>query len=233
MEKYELSINDINDNFFHFTKKSNLESIKSKGLLPKIGFHAKSLEETKKVFFVQGLNNLLFLFDCWINVCEKYPLIPGMFNIGSRIIKYKWFPKSIMNAYFKYTEFNKLHRFIAYKYFDKFLSNFILLNLDIKEEIDFSFDDIDQIKAKGYHKEILIKGGYRELYSDLESIKMDKWNLHTFSNKGVDSSKLKICYVDKSYKMLDILNYALNNTTLDIEQICPVLWKYLKNRKLI
>lgn len=233
MEEYKLTIDDINKNYFHFTKKKNFDSIKNKGLIPKIGFHAKSLERTKKVFFVEGLDNLLCLFDCWINVCEKYPLFPGLFNIGSKIMKYKWFPKSIMNIYFKYTEFNKIHRLVAYKYFDSFLKNFVLLNLDIKDNIDFSYDDIDQIKEKGYHKETLIKGGYSELYSDLESIKMDKWNLHTFSNHGIDSSKLKICCVSESYKMFDILKYSLDNTMLDVKNICPVLWKYLKKRKLI
>ena len=233
MKEYKISLNDINSNYFHFTRKSNLDSIKNKGLLPKISFHAQCLEETKKVFFVQGLDNLLILFDCWINVCEKYPLIPGMFNLGTKIMRYKWFPKTIINAYFKYTKYNKIHRFIAYRYFDMFLKKYILLNLTIKEEIDFSFDDIDEIKAKGYKKEYLIQGGYSLLYSDLESTKMDKWNLHTFSNHGIDSSKLKICYINNSCKMIDILNYALNNTNLDVEIVCPVLWKYLKKRKLV
>lgn len=232
MEKYQLSLKDISSNYFHFTKKKNLESIKNKGLLPKISFHAQSLEETKKVFFVQGLDNLLILFDCWINVCEKYPLIPGMFNLGTKIMRYKWFPKTVINAYFKYTEFNKIHRFIAYKYFDMFLKKYVLLNLNIQEKIDFDFEDIDQIKAKGYDKEYLIKGGYSLMYSDLESTRMDRWNLHTFSNHGIDSSKLKICSTNKSYKMIDILNYALHNTNMDVKKVCPILWKYLENRKL-
>lgn len=233
MEKYYLNIDDINKNYFHFTKNRNIDSIQNKGLIPKIGFHAQSLEKTKKVFFVEGLDNLLCLFDCWINVCSKYPLIPGIFNIGSKIIKYKWFPKWIMNIYFKYTELNKIHKLVAYKYFDIFLKKFILLNLDIKENIDFSFNDIDQIKAKKYHKDILIKGGYSLKYSNLESIKMDKWNLHTFSNHGIDSHKLKICYINDSNKMIDILIFALKNTKMNIENICPVLWKYLKKRKII
>ena len=104
MKKYNLGLNDITSNYFHFTRQNNLKSISKKGLLPKISFHAQSLEDTKKVFFVQGLDNLLILFDCWINVCEKYPLFPGMFNLGTKIMKYKWFPKIIINGYFKYTD---------------------------------------------------------------------------------------------------------------------------------
>lgn len=233
MRNYKLNLNDINSNYFHFTRQSNLKSIDDKGLLPKISFHAMSLEDTKKVFFVQGLDNLLILFDCWIHVCSKYPLIPGMFNLGTKIMKYRWFPKSIINAYFKYTEYNKLHKFVAYKYFDSFLKKYVLLNLTIKEKVDFSFEDIDQIKAKKYPKEYLIKGGYSPTYSDLETIKMDKWNMHTFSNHGIDSSKLKLCYINKSCKMTDILDFAFNNTNLNIKEVCPDLWKFLKNRKYI
>ena len=53
----------MNLNFFHFTWKSNLTNIEEKGLLPKKGHHAKYIEKTKKVFFVEGLDNLLILFD--------------------------------------------------------------------------------------------------------------------------------------------------------------------------
>lgn len=36
-----------------------------------------------------------------------------------------------------------------------FLKKFVLLQLDIKQGIDFSFEDIDQIKNKNYRKEYL------------------------------------------------------------------------------
>lgn len=233
MNKYQLNLEDINENYFHFTKKNNLTSIKDKGLLPKIGIHAQALEASKKVFFVEGLDNLLYLFDCWINVCEKYPHIPGLFNIGSFVMRLKFFPSPIINAYFKYTEINKIHRFVAYKYFDSFLKNFKLLKIDIKENIDFSYEDIDQIKSKNYRREYLIKAGYSPLYSDLESVKMDKWNMHTFSNHGVNKSKIKICYIGNSSSMFDILMFILKNTNIKIENTCPVLFGYLKSRKLI
>lgn len=233
MEDYKLSLNDISSNYFHFTKKSNIQSIAKSGLLPKKSFHAQSLEDTKKVFFVEGLDNLLILFDCWINVCEKYPHVPGAFNLGTKIRGKNKFSKSLINLYFKWTEINKLHKLVAYKYFDWFLKKYILLNIDIKENIDFCFDDIDQIKAKGYDKDYLIKAGYSLKYSDLESITMDKWNLHTFTEHGVSTDKIKICYINSSCKMLDILSYALEHSHLDIENVCPMLWKYLKSRKYV
>lgn len=233
MKIYQLDKKDINSNFFHFTRKTNILSITEKGLLPKIFIHAKSLEDTKKVFFVEGLDNLLILFDCWIHVCSKYPFIPGMFNLGTKLRGNNKFSKLIINLYFKWIEINFLHKFVAYKYFDWFLKRYILLNMNIKENIDFNFNDIDQIKAKNYDKDFLIKCGYSPKYSDLNSNKMDKWNLHTFSNHGIESSKIKLCCMNNSSKMLDILFFTLKNTKLDIKDICPELWKYLKSRKYI
>ncbi|MDE6141327.1 MAG: hypothetical protein K2G03_01860, partial [Bacilli bacterium] len=131
MKKYNLSNKDIKNNYFHFTRITNLESIEEKGIIPKIGFHALALEDTRKVFFVEGLDNLLILFDCWINVCSKFPLIPGMFNLGAKVMQYDWFPSWIINGYFKYTEKSKFHRFVAYKYFDRFLRRYTLLSLEI------------------------------------------------------------------------------------------------------
>lgn len=230
MKKYDLSEHDIKNNYFHFTRIKNLNSIKDRGIIPKIGIHAKALEDTKKVFFVEGLDNLLILFDCWINVCSKFPLIPGMFNLGAKVMQYNWFPECIINAYFSYTEKSKFHEFIAYKYFDRFLKRYTLLYLDIKENIDFSYDDIDQIKAKNYKREYLIKGGYSLKYSDLETNKMDRWNLHTLTDHGIDISKIKLCYINDSYSMDDILKYALENTSLDINKVCPKLCAYLRKR---
>lgn len=73
MEQYNITKTDIHTNFFHFTKEKNLNKIADSGLLPKIGYNARYIEKNPKVFFVHGLDNLLILFDCWINVWMKLP----------------------------------------------------------------------------------------------------------------------------------------------------------------
>ena len=45
MEKYQISINDIMEHYFHFTFKSNLESIENQGLIPSLGKHAKYIKK--------------------------------------------------------------------------------------------------------------------------------------------------------------------------------------------
>jgi len=233
MKKYKISLNDIDSNYFHFTRKENLSSIEEKGLLPKKGNHARYIEETEKVFFVQGLDNLLILFDCWINVYKKVPLLPELnitYGLGSKAMRSKYFPMFLVDFYFMIIKNSKRHKKYAYRIFDKLLDECVLLNLDIEENIDFSFSDIDQIKARGYRKKHLIELGYSEKYSDMNSNKMDNWNLHTLSNKGVNPSKLKLCSINNSTNIRAIFNYILENTELDLKDMCPVLYDYLNSK---
>ena len=57
----DLSQIDINNNFFHYTNKNNLEGIFQEGLQPRIGDNSLYVEKSKKVFFIVKLlvNKLL------------------------------------------------------------------------------------------------------------------------------------------------------------------------------
>lgn len=231
MEKYQISINDITAHYFHFTFKSNLESIKNQGLIPSIGKHAKYIEKTKKIFFVEGLDNLLILFDCWINVFYYMPKIPIIYNLGAHFLRQRWFPQFIADIYFWILNKTKIHKNRAYKVFNKLLNESILLKLDLEENVDFRYDDIDEIKSRNYKKRHLELMGYSKKYSSLENNNMDKWNLHCLSDHSINNSKIKLCYIKDSYKLKDIFNYAVNNTTIDLKNICPILYEYLENEK--
>lgn len=232
MKYYEISLNDLESNYFHFTWKSNLPSIEEKGLLPKKGKHAKYIEDTEKVFFVQGLDNLLVLFDCWINVYKKVPILPDLkitYGLGSKAMRSKYFPMFFVDFYFRIIKNSKRHKKYAYKVFDRLLDECVLLQLDLEENKDFNFSDIDQIKARGYRKKHLIELGYSTKYSDMDSNKMDNWNLHTLTNRGINPSKLKLCSIDNSTSIKDIFYYTLQNTKLDIKDKCPNLDDYLNS----
>lgn len=233
MESYKISDVDINSNYFHFTSKNNLDSIKEKGLIPKKGRHAKYIEETNKVFFVRGLDNLLILFDSWINVYSKIPLLPDSkmtYGLGSKAMRSKYFPMIFVDLYFILVKNSKRHKRYAYKIFNQLLDDSILLKLEVKDGIDFSLLDIDEIKSRGYRKRHLIELGYSENYSNMNSNRMDNWNLHTFSNKGIEVNKIKLCFIGESCSIRDIFNYALENTKLSIKDMCPTLYNYLNDR---
>ena len=52
---------------------------------------------------------------------------------------------------------------------------------------------------------------------------MDKWNLHTIDNKGIKPTSLKLYSVNNSTKIKDIVDYILENTKLNIKDICSNL----------
>lgn len=236
MQNYNISLNDINSNYFHFTFKNNLKNIEQEGLIPQKGKHAEHIEKSKKVFFVEGLDNLLILFDSWITVYKHIPLIPNLkitYGLGSKAMRSKYFPSFLVDIYFLLIKNSKRHKKYAYKIFDEQINNCILLNLNIKENIDFSYKDIDEIKSQGYRKRHLIELGYSLKYSDMNSTNMDKWNLHTLSNKGISPTKLKLCSINNSSNIIDILNYAVQNTNLDLLDMCPVLFDFLTQKNYI
>lgn len=234
MKQYQLTLHDMKSNYFHFTLHSNLKSIEEKGLIPKKGKHAEHIEESEKVFFVQGLDNLIILFDCWINVYKKIPLFSKAkhtYRLGSKAMHSKYFPSFLVDLYFLMIRNSKRHKKYAYQIFDELLDNCVLLHLDLQEEVDFSFTDIDEIKSRGYRKRHLIELGYSLKYSDMSSNKMDLWNLHTLSNIGISPNKIKLCHINHSSSMRDILNYALEHTTLNVKEMCPVLFDYFNYYK--
>lgn len=233
MIKYEITKNDIDSNFFHFTLESNLHNIEKNGLLPKKGKTAKYIEDTPKVFFVKGLDNLLILFDCWINVYLNIPILPDSkltYGLCTKAMSSKYFPMFLVDLYFLLFKNSKRHKKNAFKVFAELLNNNVLLNLDIQENIDYKLTDIDEIKSKGFRKRHLIRLGYSEKYSDMDSNKMDDWNLHTITNKVIEANKIKLCYLGDSYKIKDIFEYAIKNTNLDLKDICPNLYEYLNSK---
>jgi len=62
---------------------------------------------------------------------------------------------------------------------------------------------------------------------------MDEWNMHTLSNIGVSADKIKLCSINGSIKMKDILLFALKKRNLNLEKVCPILYEYLKDRDFI
>ena len=55
----DISQINMNKTFFHYINKSNLNTIIKNGLEPRIGENSLYVEQSKKVFFSQGVNGVL------------------------------------------------------------------------------------------------------------------------------------------------------------------------------
>lgn len=242
-----MKIKDIKDidtkfSFFHYTDKNNIESISKNGLLPKIGNSATGIETTEKIFFAIGFNGVFSIFDSWIRwlIAKRMTDLPGKkadipfyrfctFIMRLPIIHH--FIAIIVNIVV-YFEFRwKPFKLKSFKIMKDILDNSCFLLLDLEEEIDFSYKDIDEVKAQKFNRKLL-KTVYAK-QNKMKSKKMDYWNMHTFSNVTIPPSKITLLKINDSYKCLDILLWMIKNTKTDLKVLSPFLYEFLNYYKLL
>ena len=201
----------LNKTLFHFAPKDNYEVINRDGFKAEIGQNAMNIEKNPKVFFAEGPINLLRIADVWIRW------------ISWHVSQRKYFGKN--NENWSNEKFAQLKNDFAsgdiftddvlgetYKIFLDMCKNFEYYTFDLEEGVDFSFSDIDEVKAKHLHDGVLsFSPVFMRMYgpySDFTSIKTDRWNLHTFSNKGVSLDKISHVVSDEyrqDFNMLDMI----------------------------
>lgn len=196
MKQVVLEELDKENTFFHFTKKENMKSIEQNGLIATKGQNAKNVEITPKIFFSKGIEGILELTDVWIkwmmNNAYSMKNLYGFYNTLSKqqiIEKVNAWDKEFRNkSYLEEKVFN-----IVYQK----MKQGIYLALELEEEIDFDHQDIDenkekslQLKRKGNIINYLYTKEMYESYSNVDSIKMEKWNMHTKIYKNIDKEKI-------------------------------------------
>lgn len=210
--------------FLHYTDKRNVKSIFSVGLLPKIGKNSKNIELNKKVFFTEGFDNTLFLMDSWIKWLVLRPKSNFIYKCGCFYMTHKIFPKIVVDLIFKnWIKSDKKVKYACEK-LDNILKNSVFLKLDLVENVDFSYSDIDEVKNQSFSRKQL---GYVYTYgSDVSDSKMELWNMHTLKDKIIEPEKIKLIEINNNCAK-DIVLYMVDNTDLSIEDKCPFLVKYL------
>ena len=211
--------------FLHYTDKRNVKSIFSVGLLPKIGKNSKNIELNKKVFFTEGFDNTLFLMDSWIKWLVLRPKSNFIYKCGCFYMTHKIFPKIVVDLIFKnWIKSDKKVKYACEK-LDNILKNSVFLKLDLVENVDFSYSDIDEVKNQSFSRKQL---GYVYTYgSDVSDSKMELWNMHTLKDKIIEKEKIEIIEINNSKCAKDILMYMIDNTEMSIQDKCPFLLKYL------
>ncbi|MDE5539706.1 MAG: hypothetical protein K2J20_04395, partial [Bacilli bacterium] len=196
MEVKNITIKDIQDidtqfSFFHYTNKSNIESIDKNGLISKIGDSATGIELTEKIFFAIGTKGVFSIFDSWIRwlIAKRLTDLPGekadipfycFCTFIMRLPILHHFIAIIVNLVvwleFKFKPF----KIKSFKIMKDILNSSCFLILDLEEEIDFSYKDIDEVKAQKFNRKLLKKVYAKQ--NKMSSKKTDYWNMHTFSN---------------------------------------------------
>lgn len=202
---------------FHFTETKFLQDIQENGLEARIGSNAFGVEETKKVFFSEGIDNVAKCIDVWIrwrivayhktNTLPKYieeefgqPVDMQYYQDHSELSdrdvqRYAEAYQRALDRFKKEIAEGKLStseaRSHAYEDMYKCWKNRSYLSLDLEEGEDFTRTDISEDKKLAFETDS--KDYLRYMYGEYEfdSLQMDTWNMHTKAGQGVDPSKIK------------------------------------------
>lgn len=212
--KCKLGDLDVENTYFHFTDKENLQSIKENGLISAIGKHSEGIDKKASIFFTYGMIPMLQGADSWIKFImhrmygekDQFGIYNGLDENEKKAKQHEWREKFLNRDYL--TDNDRKEN--AFELLYSALKEKILLTIDLRPEIDFSFDDVDYNKKKALAKKensdripyLYMKEMYGE-YSDTDSTNMDKWNMHT--HFGTEIEPERIMQVTDSHGRTDML----------------------------
>ena len=215
MEK--VLVDELNEeSLLHFDYINSIENIENKGIQPHIGENAIGLEDTPKVFFSKGELGILKVTEVWLRwlmnrifgTNDRLGIHKNLTKEEQQEIEKKWIKEFLSGKYKEDEEKKK----VLFDYFYKYLKERTYFLLDIKEGEEYSSNDIDEIKSKLNKKEDNLKKAFAKImygeFSDINSIKMDDWNMHTKTGIGVTKDKIKqVETTDGKTDMLSIVLY--------------------------
>lgn len=247
MDLQNIKIKDIQDldiqfSFFHYTNSNNIKSIDENGLIPKIGNSAIGIELTEKIFFAIGSKGVFSICDSWIRwlIAKRLTDLPGekadipFYRFCTFIMRLPVIHHivAIIVNFVVWIEFKcKIFKTKSFKIMKNILDTSNFLILDLEENVDFSYKDIDEVKAQVFDRKLL-KLVYAK-QNKMDSKKMDYWNMHTFSNVVISPSKISLVKLNNTYSCTDILVWMVKNSKIDLKVFSPYLYEFLNYYKLL
>ncbi len=217
---------DLKHSFFHYTNKDNLEGILNDGLEPRVGENSLHVEKNPKIFFAKGEKGIITMIDVWLRwLTAKGNSSKYKYGLGTLYLRTPFLIKKIPNYIVKKNLENRKKRMEAYEKMKNILENSIFLILELEENIDFSYDDIDEVKDT-YYESFL-----RLLYpsdSNLKNKKMEYWNMHTYSNKIIESDKIAVLKDKNNCQTSQILIGIIERNIEYIKKNCRFLYEYYR-----
>lgn len=220
-----IDIKEIDENtFFHYTNINNLESILENGLEPRIGPNSSFVEKTKKIFFVKGEIGIIDIIDVWLKwITAKGRASKIKYILGTLYLRFPFRNEKIPNNIILRNLNDKSLRKKTYQYMKDTLENSVVLVLDLKENIDFSYDDIDEVKSRYY--ESLLKLLYTKK-SNIKDKRVEYWNMHTFKNKKIVKEKISVLCKRKTINANIIIKTIIENNISYVKNNCEFLYEF-------
>lgn len=220
----DISELELDSSFFHYTNIVNLDTIMKNVLEPRIGKNSLYVEKTPKIFFSIGEKGIITIIDVWLRwLTSKSNISKIKYWFGTLYMRNSLCIKSIPNNMVKKNLKNPKKRQLVYAKMKNILDNSVFLILDLVENVDFAYNDIDEVKSRYY--ESFLKLLYPKT-SNFKDLTMEYWNMHTFSNKIVEPNKITLLKSKEIYKASLILMEIIENNIEYIKDNCEFLYEY-------
>lgn len=200
-KKCKLSDLDVENTYFHFTDENSLMSINQNGLISNIGKHSDGIDEKASIFFSSGMISTLQGTNTWIKWLmhrmygekNQFGIYNGLEEEEKNLKYHEWGKAFLSKEYL--VDNKRKEKVFELSYHS--LKEKIFLTVDLKPEVDFSSDDIDYNKKNALDQKemgnikpyLYMKEMYGE-YSDVDSIIMDKWNMHTYFDAKIEPERI-------------------------------------------
>lgn len=212
--------------YLHYTNVNNLSNIFEFGLEPRIGINSIGLEKSPKVFFTIGFDNMLVLMDAWIKWIVLRPKNNFVYRCGVFFMTKRYFPKFIVDTIFSKWINNEKRIKEACKTLNYILNDSVFLILDLEENIDFKYDDIDEVKNQKFSRKQL---EYIYNYNNnTEDFTVENWNMHTLSNKTIEKEKIRLLKIGELCRASELIKYMVEKSNIEFHKKLPFLDKYIK-----
>lgn len=162
--------------------------------------------------------------DVWLRwLTSKCGTSKFVYWLGTFYMRTPFCIKNIPNNIVKKKLKNIKKRNMIYEKMKNILDNSIFLILDLKEDIDFSYNDIDEVKNTYYSSFLKL------LYpsdSNLRNPKIEYWNMHTYSNKIIEVAKISLLKDNNNDNANDILINIIERNIKYIKDNHEFLYEY-------
>ena len=203
----DMSYDELEKMFFHYTWKYNFYSINKTGLQATIGKNSEDIDDEPSIFFSGGVEAALQTWDVWLKwrlnrinnpywqgkTAEENKKLKELFKSGKASREQYYLLREWEKEYFSgdyKTNPEKLQELFEYQFTE--LSHSVYLSFDLKEGEDYRLDQVDHKKERSladkdnpYSKSYdYFKVQYGD-YTDYNTPIMDKWNMQTIPGKEI------------------------------------------------